>query len=259
MRKINLRKALFILPNLFTLASVFCGFLAVLACTPDATSEDFYTASLLILFAMFFDTIDGRVARLTKTQSAIGVQLDSLADVLSFGLAPAVLVYRWSLSEVGFIGLILPFAYISCGAIRLARFNVVTTGEGGAPKTPSKYILGLPIPAAAGILVSLVVASHVEGTMPGTPVLIATVVLLLSFLMVSTVKFRSFKDLRLNARTGAFIAFAVGSTVAVGLRFGRSYALVWFLGAYVGIGIIETFIVGARRIARRGEPSEADA
>src|SRR5689334_869888 len=95
--KVNLRKTLFILPNLFTLSSIFCGFYAILLCVGAPLAEDFYRASLLIVFAMFFDAIDGRVARLTKTQSAFGVQIDSLADVVSFGVAPAVLVHQWSL------------------------------------------------------------------------------------------------------------------------------------------------------------------
>ena len=133
--RVNLQKSLFILPNLFTLSSVLCGFYAILICTPDATNEDFYRASLLLVFAMFFDTIDGRVARLTNTQSAIGLQLDSLADVVSFGVAPAVLVYRWSLEEIGFLGLFFAFVYIACGAIRLARFNVLATAR--APRAPA--------------------------------------------------------------------------------------------------------------------------
>ncbi len=111
--KVNLRKSLFILPNLFTLSSVFCGFWAVILCQANAPQEDYYRAALLILFAMFFDAVDGRVARLTKTQSAVGVQLDSLADVMSFGMAPALLVYRWSLEDLGGLGLFGSFAYIA--------------------------------------------------------------------------------------------------------------------------------------------------
>ena len=147
MKKVDLRRSLFILPNLFTLSSVLCGFYAVLVCGgPNATDDDYYRAALLIVFAMFFDTIDGRVARLTKTQSAIGVQLDSLADVISFGVATGVLVYRWSLHKLGAAGIAIAFGYVACGTIRLARFNVLAVEESGAPKKPGKYILGLPIP-----------------------------------------------------------------------------------------------------------------
>lgn len=254
--RVDLRKSLFILPNLFTLSSVLCGFYAILtSADPDATSDDFYRASLLIIFAMFFDTIDGRVARLTRTQSAIGVQLDSLADVISFGVAPAVLVYRWSLDALGTAGMMICFAYIACGAIRLARFNVLATAESGAPKKPGKYILGLPIPAAAGILISLVVANTVTGHFPLGTYLIATVVVTLSVFMVSTIRFRSFKDIKLSARTLVFVTLAIGSTVFVALSFHVSIALVWLLTCYVAIGLLEFFFgIATRR--RRAPPTK---
>ena len=239
--KVDLRKSLFILPNLFTCSSIFCGFYAVVVCTGEPVADDFYRAALLIVFAMFFDTIDGRVARLTRTQSAFGVQLDSLADVASFGVAPAVLVYEWSLKELGFLGVVTAFAYVACGAIRLARFNVLAMGEHGAPKKPGKYILGLPIPGAAGILVSLVVANHsVRGTLPGLPYVVLAVVVALSFFMVSTIKFRSFKDVRLSWRSVAFVLVALGSSVAIALAYHVSFALVWLLTSYIVIGLLES-------------------
>ena len=252
MKKVDLSKSLFILPNLFTLSSVLCGFYAILvASQPEASGADFYRAALLIIFAMFFDTIDGRVARLTKTQSAIGVQLDSLADVVSFGVAPVVLVHRWSVGSLGTLGTLACFAYLACGVIRLARFNVLTTGTGGAPKKPGKWILGLPIPGAAGILISLVVAhtfarETVLNDVIGSPWVIFGVVLALGFLMVSTIKFRSFKDIRLNWRTFAFVCVAIGSTLYVAMRFHVAFALVWLLASYVAIALAET----ALRIAR---------
>lgn len=257
--KVDLRKTLFILPNLFTLSSVLCGFYAILTCaSPEATGDDFYRASMLIIFAMFFDTIDGRVARLTKTQSAIGVQLDSLADVISFGVAPAVLVYRWSLDVFDTVGVLVSFAYIACGTIRLARFNVLTMGEQGAPKKPGKYIVGLPIPAAAGILISLVVANvaareTVARDVLGSPGLILGVVAALSFFMVSTIRFRSFKDLKLSWRTGAFLTLAIGSTVFVAQRYHVSFALVWLLACYIVIALAESLLSLARRRRPRDE------
>src|SRR5689334_7675962 len=223
----NLRKALFVLPNLFTLSSIFCGFYATLICAArDPGDDDFYKAALLIIFAMFFDTIDGRVARLTKTQSAIGVQLDSLADVVSFGVAPAVLVYRWALEPLGLAGKLIGFGYLACGVIRLARFNVLSTNDTGAPTKPGKYIVGLPIPAAAGILISLVVASTETGVPPGSRAFLAAVVVALACFMVSTIRFRSFKDIRLNWRTALFVVVAIGSTAFVALRFHVRYALI---------------------------------
>ena len=263
--KVDLRKSLFILPNLFTLSSVLCGFYAILTSThPEAGSDDFYRASLLIIFAMFFDTIDGRVARLTKTQSAIGVQLDSLADVLSFGAAPAVLVYRWALEEYGTVGVLVCFAYIACGTIRLARFNVLTMGEAGAPKKPGKYIMGLPIPAAAGILISLVVANTAARETAardvlGSPSIVLAVVLALAFFMVSTIKFRSFKDIKLSARTAIFVVFAIGSTIFVAWRFHVSFALVWLLASYIVIGLAASLLSLAGRARRRGEHDDEEA
>jgi len=257
--KVDLRKTLFILPNLFTLSSVLCGYYAILTCSsPQATSDDFYRASLLIIFAMFFDTIDGRVARLTKTQSAIGVQLDSLADVVSFGVAPMVLVHRWSVGVLGTVGTLACFAYLACGVIRLARFNVLTTAASGAPKKPSKWILGLPIPGAAGILISLVVANTVARQTAlrdhlGSPWLIFGVVVALAFLMVSTIRFRSFKDIRLSVRTVSFVLLAIGSTIFVAMRFHVAFALVWLLASYVAIALLETLIRIARRVRGPGE------
>lgn len=258
-RRFDLKKALFILPNLFTLSSIFCGFYAIVVCTApesytSAGTDAFYRASLLIVFAMFFDTIDGRVARLTKTQSAFGVQIDSLADVVSFGAAPAVLAYRWSLSSLGVWGAVASFVFLGCGAIRLARFNVLAMGESGAPKKPSRFILGLPIPGAAGILVSLVVANFaVTGRLHAEPFVVLGVVLGLSFLMVSTIRFRSFKDVKLSPRSVFFVLVTVGSSIAIAVVFHPSFALVWLLAGYVSMGVLETALDLSRRAA--GHPS----
>ncbi len=241
--KVDLKKSLFILPNLFTLSSVLCGYNALLILSDQPDSDDFYRAALLIVFALFFDGIDGRVARLTKTQSAIGVQLDSLADVISFGVAPAVLVYHWSLSELRTAGMFIGFLYVAAGAIRLARFNVTSTSDDGHPERPDKYTQGLPIPAAAGILISIVVANTLTGKLPFSPFLISILVLALSVFMVSAMPFRSFKDLQLNLRTVLFISVALGVTVWIALKVHPSMALVWLLAAYVIIGIVESLIV----------------
>lgn len=257
--KLDLKKSLFILPNLFTFSSVFCGFYAVLISSGNPTDDDFYRAAMLIVFAMFFDTIDGRVARLTKTQSAFGVQVDSLADVVSFGVAPGVLVYRWALSSLGTVGLIVSFLYVVAGTARLARFNVLATGETGAPKKPGKYILGLPIPGAAGILVSIVVANHaIAGVIPTSAVFVLAVVLALSFFMVSTIRFRSFKDLRLTWRTIGLVGFALGTCVVIALRSHISFALVWLLTSYITIGVIETIVDLSKRGLGRLRGSEAE-
>ena len=238
--KVDLSKSLFILPNLFTLGSVLCGYYAILICSDQPAGDDFYRAALLIIFALFFDTIDGRVARLTKTQSAIGVQLDSLADIVSFGVAPAILVYHWSLEELGTAGMLVGFVFVGCGAIRLARFNVTSTSDDGQPQAPGKYTQGMPIPAAAAILISIVVANTLTGKLPFSPIIISVLVVTLSLFMVSSMPFRSFKDLRLSWRTVVFISTAIAVTIWIALRYHPSMALVWLLSAYVVIGIVES-------------------
>lgn len=265
--RFDLRKALFILPNLFTLSSIFCGFYAIVVCTTaedgahgETSPESFYRAALLIVFAMFFDVIDGRVARLTKTQSAFGVQIDSLADLVSFGVAPAILVYRWSLHALGVGGLLASFAFVAAGAIRLARFNVITTSAAGAPKKPGKYIVGLPIPGAAGLLVSIVVANFaVTGSLESVPELIVGVVIALAFFMVSTVSFRSFKDIKLSWRSAIFVAVTIASSAVVALALHPAFALVWLIVGYVAIAVIEAFFEISRKAARLARGRSADA
>lgn len=257
-RKLDLRKTLFLLPNIITLSSVFCGFDSIRISAGAQTDDDYYRASLLLVFALFFDTLDGRVARLTKTQSAFGLQIDSLADVISFGVAPAILVFKWSLWQRPFFGLIASYVFAAAGAVRLARFNVLSMGDKGAPTKPSKYIIGLPVPGAAGILISLVLANHAMGDelqLYGPKYVWALIVLtvFLSFLMVSTIKFRSFKDVRLSVRTFALVSFAVGSSAIVSLQTRPAFVLVWLLSCYVLIGLVESVLALSRR-TRRHEP-----
>ena len=249
-RQLDLRKTLFLLPNMITLSSIFCGFDSIRLSGGATTDDDFYRASLLLVFALFFDMLDGRVARLTKTQSAFGLQIDSLADVISFATAPALLVYRWSLYQKGTAGLVVAFIFAGAGAVRLARFNVLSMGESGKPTKPGKYIVGLPVPGAAGILISLVVANHaISGSLMGPRYTWAMMVLtvFLAFLMVSTIKFRSFKDLRLNAASIALVTFAVGSSAVISLQTKPAFVLVWLLGFYVAIGLVETIVSYPRR------------
>src|SRR4051794_18819148 len=242
-RRLDLKRTLFLIPNLITLSSIFCGFDSIRLSASAGNEDDFYRAALLIVFAMFFDMLDGRVARMTKTQSAFGLQIDSLADVVSFGVAPSLLVYRWTLHRFDTAGLLIAFFFTACGAVRLARFNVLSMGEAGKPTKPSKYIVGLPIPGAAGILVSIVGANHagsgqIGGVQYASAILGTT--MLLSLLMVSTIRFRSFKDLRLNTRTVLFVAFAIGSSAFISTQMQPAFVLVWLLGFYVLLGIFES-------------------
>ncbi len=250
----KLRKLMFVLPNLFTVTSIFCGFYAITLCAGEATPVQLYQAALAILFAMFFDGFDGRVARLTKTQSDFGMQLDSLADVVSFGAAPALLVYKWALAPLGFLGLFVSFSFAACGALRLARFNVLAMrnphGGGGG-----NFFVGLPIPLAAGVLVSMIIAHHAIFAAPPNPAAlgpIAVAVGLLALLMVSTVRYRTFKDLRLSKKSFAVFMLVVLSGLAIGIQLRPAYVLVAYCSAYLAMGLIESaFMVRKRLVARK--------
>src|SRR5512146_1392984 len=235
--QINLRKAMFVLPNLFTCSSIFLGFYAMTLCAGDASPAQLNQAALAIFFAIFFDAFDGRVARMTKTQSDFGVQLDSLADVISFGAAPALLVYKWALAPLGTFGLIVSFAFAACGALRLARFNVIAArGDKGS----SRFFVGLPIPVAAGVITVLVVAHYREfgaATDAATRIPIAAVVVFLSFLMVSTIRYRTFKDVHLSRKSLSIFTVLGGAGVAVGISTRASFVLVVYSAAYLAMGI----------------------
>jgi CDP-diacylglycerol--serine O-phosphatidyltransferase len=251
--QINLRKAMFVLPNLFTVSSIFLGFYSMTLADGDATPDDLYRAALAIFFAIFFDMFDGRVARMTKTQSDFGMQLDSLADVISFGAAPGLLVYKWALAPLGFLGLFLSFAFAACGALRLARFNVLAIR---GDKASHRFFVGLPIPLAAGALVSLVIAHFRQfgaATTPSIHVPAAIVVGLLSFLMVSTIRYRTFKDLHLSRRSLATFAFVLAAGVAIGIATRASFVLPVYMGAYILMGILES-IFRRKQIAMESLP-----
>jgi CDP-diacylglycerol--serine O-phosphatidyltransferase len=265
-RRLDMRKTLFLLPNLITLSSIFCGFDSIRLSARASGDDDFFRASFLLVFALFFDMLDGRVARLTKTQSAFGLQIDSLADAISFGVAPAILIYQWSLHHAGTVGLVCAFLFVGAGAVRLARFNVLSMGEGGAPTKPGKYVVGLVIPGAAGILVSLVLANHAIGGNLQSPQYtypLCGLTVFLSFLMVSTIKFRSFKDLKWSPRTVAAILLVVGSSAVISVQTKPAFVLVWLLSCYVAIGLVEAVLSipknrRERRAARLAEQTGSD-
>lgn len=246
----NLRKTFFILPNLFTLSGLFCGFFALALCSGAPDMEQLYQACLAICFGFFFDTFDGRVARLTKTQSDLGLQLDSLADLITFGAAPAMLVYKWGLSSFGLWGVFISYIFLAAGALRLARFNVLSSR--GDTSSPGKYMIGLPIPAAAGVLVSLVVVHfkvggyHLVGQSG-----IAVLVLVLSYLMISRVRFRSFKDLRITRRTLAVIFLLLVVSVIIVWRLRASFIFVFLTSTYLTLGLTEEVLLNLRDQRRR--------
>ena len=250
----NLRKTYFILPNLFTLANVFCGFFALTRCAGAARIEELYEAALAICFGLFFDLFDGRVARLTRTQSQLGLQLDSLADVISFGAAPALLVYKWGLTHFGLAGVFVAFLFVAAAALRLARFNVLTQHEQQG-KT-GRYFLGLPTPAAASMIVSLVVVHYRIGgdyQVVGQST-IATLVVILAYLMVSRVRFRSFKDIRLTKHTLGllFLVALICAIIIAQLR--ASFIFIFLISCYVALGLAEeVYHYAAEQRRRRRE------
>lgn len=199
------RQAMYLIPNLCTTGNLFCGVFAILS----VFNGNHLAAAIAILVAMIFDMLDGKLARLTNSTGQFGVEFDSLSDVVSFGVAPGLLIYSFALSEQGMFGVAVMFAYVAMGAVRLARFNAtVATAD-------SKYFTGLAIPAAAGVIASLVIFDlHI--TKMGSevkPVLILIITLGLAFLMVSTLKYRSFKDLKF--RRGQHFTYLVWGILAL--------------------------------------------
>ncbi len=215
-RRRSLKRGIYLVPNLLTTGSLFAGFYAIVA----SIQGDFTWASLAILLAIVLDGLDGTVARLTKSTSSFGLQYDSLCDLTAFGVAPAVLIYAWGLAPYGRIGWLAAFIFAACGALRLARFNVLAQSGGG-----SQDFRGLPIPAAAGVLASIVYLAEDFSIKAYVPLLlIAALGYVLAFLMVSTIRYKSFKDLSgplkrpfrvlVGAVLALFVAAAIPQVVA---------------------------------------------
>jgi CDP-diacylglycerol---serine O-phosphatidyltransferase len=255
--RFNLRRAMFVLPNLFTLSSIFCGFYAIVLTSGAPGPQQFYQATLAVFFGIFFDMADGRVARLTRTQSDFGVQLDSLADVIAFGAAPAVIVHKWGLASLGVFGMVAAYVYAACGALRLARFNVLAQRSAGS----KKYFVGLPIPLAAGVLMSLVMfhqLTYAANVVRDQTILV--LVLGLSFLMVSNVRYRSFKDVTISARSLTVVATLIILFAVLAGSVQPAFAMLAFFGGYVIIGLLEEVIFfRARRKERQSAATLAPA
>ncbi len=181
-RKKQSSRGIYILPNLFTSMNLFFGFYAIIA----SINQKFVAAAVAILIGVVFDMLDGKIARATRTTSKFGVEYDSLADLITFGVAPGIMIYLWVLKPLGRLGWLAAFLFLACGALRLARFNSQTGG------VSSDYFVGLPIPAAAGMNAVTVLLFHKLG-IGQYPVLILIMLYSLSFLMVSTLKYNSFK------------------------------------------------------------------
>ena len=222
------RRGVFLLPSLFTVANLFCGY----ACVVYATRADFDTAALLIGIAMVLDTLDGFFARLTNSSSAFGVQLDSLADVVSFGLAPAILAFTWGLWPLGRLGWAVGFLYVTATAMRLARFNIQTTLP-----SDKRYFAGLPSPAAAAVIAATVYLfpTGLQEWRQALPAL--ALVLVPALLMVSTIRFRSVKAIDVGWRRSYLALFLAAVIIALVATEPR-LALVVMAYAYIVFAVV---------------------
>ena len=249
------RRAAYALPTLFTAGNIFLGFIAILRSVEGALfgaagnlgpNPHFEVAAKAIGAAVVLDGLDGRIARMTNTVSDFGREMDSLADVITFGIAPAVLAYMWGVHFVtpgGFLldhraGYFLAFLFLLCGAVRLARFNVQTNPVPKNPGRPDrKYFVGLPIPAAAGMVAAIVYASD-SVPLQGWLFCVAWLALLafLSFLMVSTWRYPSFKEIHMTGPRSPLIVIVAGALILLIWNYSQAVLLA-ITSLYVATGI----------------------
>ena len=259
----GLKKGLYVIPTLFTAANVAMGFLAVLSSVRGfhasfydaaAAAHYFNNASIAIGLAILFDTVDGRIARATRTATEIGVQFDSLADVLTFGIAPTALMYSWAIaptfhenSPAHGLGVFLLFCFLMCGAFRLARYNLQATRPRvlmeGSAKVDKKSFVGLPIPPAGGLLAAIVhfaplpLIARGENTAQFYAYALMALVAMLSILMVSTLRYTSAKASTASGRRGFYLVLGFAA-VGMGIWFFSQYVLLAIAAGYVVHGLI---------------------
>lgn len=245
----RLRKGMYILPSLFTTANIAFGYYAILQVTHGSSGQPWYfdNAAKAIGFAVLFDGLDGRIARLTKTSSDFGRELDSLADVITFGVAPAMLAWMWGFrllpaADLGDLypklvqlGAIASFLFLMAGTSRLARFNITSNPQPSNPGRPGKkYFVGMPIPAGAGVIAAVVHFSMGEPVVSWwTAVTWMMLVVAVAYLMVSTWRFYSFKDIDFRSRQPFRLV----------ILFGALFGAIWFFSRYVlfAIALVYTF------------------
>ena len=232
----SMRKGIYILPNLFTTGSLFAGFYSMVA----TMGGEYRTAAIWILVSSIFDGLDGKVARATGTTSKFGVEYDSLADLVSFGVTPGLLMYAWALKPFGRIGWLAAFLFVACAALRLARFNVqVATVE-------SKRFVGLPTPAAASMVSSTVLLFLHFGWDSYKRPAILVLIYLVAFFMVSNFRYYSFKDPELIKRQPFY--FLVGSVVLLTVVAARPVQMLFLIFlCYVFSGPVAFFVTWPRR------------
>lgn len=232
-------------PNWFTSASIFCSVYAMaLLVSPERDTDTLVRACILIIFGGVFDLLDGRVARMTRRFTEFGLHLDTIADIVGFGLAPALLAWAWKLHELGPVGVFIAFWYVLAAAFRLARFNVQADDDSWHLDGHSR---GLTTTMAGGSLVTLVWVSngYLSNLPPPSPALLAGVVGALGLLMVSSVPFRTFKDFRDNPRARQLFAIALAACLLGAVALDPS--MWWGIGAalYLSAGLVDGLITAA--------------
>jgi len=243
-----IRRGYYLIPSLFTVANIFCGFLSIIASSRD----QYERAAVLILVAIFADVLDGRIARLTGTTTQFGEEFDSLADVVSFGMAPALLAFKWGLWDVPRIGMAVAFLFLVAGSIRLARFS--------SANHDSPNFVGLPIPAGAGAISMLVLMSPSPVTHPAFIPVVVAFVLGLSLLMVSNLPYPSFKGVNLRRKWPAptlFLIALVFSLITLTPHVLSILATIYILSAPVTVLTKKARRRPAEPIATHGD-SDAD-
>jgi len=244
------RRGIYLLPNLFTTAALFCGFYAIVS----SINGKFEIAAIAIFVAMLLDGIDGRVARMTNTQSDFGAEFDSLADMVSFGLAPALIIYLWTLSSLGKIGWLVAFVYVACAALRLARFNTQ------AEHSDKNYFQGLASPAAAAIVAGLIWNGELIQQYLSVPTL-QIVALVTTFfaglLMVSNVRYHSFKGVNWRSKV-PFVTILMFVFVLVFVSAEPALVLFGIFFVYALSGPALTLILLRRRRAERALLKQQD-
>lgn len=231
---------IYVLPNLVTTMNMFFGFFGIIR----AIRGDFTFAAYAIVAAAVFDLLDGRVARITNTESPFGAQYDSLCDLVSFGISPAILLFLWSLQPFGRMGWLVCFFYAACGALRLARFNVYTimtdNDEVETEADSKSYFFGLPIPMAAGIVASAVLAFKDQGLDASHSVPILIITILTGIAMVSNFPYRSFKDVDLKERL-PFMYLVLGVAILAFVALRPEITLFVLFVTYAFLGLIVGF------------------
>ena len=231
-RRPRVRRGVALLPSLFTMGNMFCGY----ACIVYSLRGDFESAAPYIGVSIVLDMLDGRIARLTGTSSEFGLQLDSLADAISFGVAPAIMSYAWGLEPLGRLGMFSGFLFVSAAVLRLARFNIQSAAGGD-----KRYFVGMPSPAAAAIPAATVylLSDRITDYRAALPVL--AMVLVPALLMVSTIRFRSFKTIDLQIRRPYTVLFLIAAgimAIATHPRFVLvAMAYTYLASAFIGMAM----------------------